>query len=307
MINQRAYPDIKLGNSNYSIATDGCYLCSIHQGLKLRGYNFSIAQLNQLFKDRGVFPPNSALLSAATIAARVGDIFLEGRNEAWNDQKLVQYLNDPNYFVVGEVSGKGIGGQYQHFVYIDRVDVKPDGKIGMTWIDDPWDGLEDQKVTTRYNAYGNILSLRVFKITKGADMANWFTMKSGNKVDLSNMDSNKVLAQTHDDVVNLGLYIRKSDVDARIQTEVSKATDEKNRRILELEKQLRERPVVEKVVEKTVEVVVEKPVYQEVIKVVEKPVEKIVEVTKEVKVPAEILGGQQLITLALQAILSGRW
>ena len=187
MLNQRLYTNVKLGNSNYTIATDGCYLVSIHDGLDSAGYNFTIQQLNQLFKDRGVFAQGSGLLGASTIAAKVGDIFLEGRNEAWNDGKLIAYLKDPSYFVIGEVSGKGIGGSFQHFVRIISVDVKSDGKISMTYINDPWDGLHNQKVTTRYNNYGNILSLRVFKIKKvGGDMANMYK-----GYDLANPESMK--------------------------------------------------------------------------------------------------------------------
>ena len=306
MINQRLYTNVKLGNSNYTIATDGCYLASILQGLVLAGHQFTIQQLNELFKQRGVFGAGSALLSAATIATKVGDIFLEGRNEAWNDAKLIAYLKDPNYFVVGEVSGKGIGGTAQHFVKIDRVDVKPDGKIAMTYIDDPWDGLEDQKVTNRYNLYGNILSLRVFKITKGT-MPNMYTMPSGKQIDLSNTESMKIVANVYDEVMNRNLYIKKADVDARIQTEVNRLTEQLRGEVEKLNTELKERPTitVEKIVEKPVEVIKEVPVYTEVIKevIVEKEVEKIV----EKKVPAETLGAQQLITLTLQAILSGRW
>lgn len=164
MINQRLYPDVKLGLGSVSIATDGCYLCSIHQGLWLKMWQMSIQELNNLFISKGVFAPGSALLSASTIALKVGNIFLEGRNEAWSDAKLIAYLKDPSYFVIGEVSGKGIGGTGQHFVKIDRVDVTASGTISMSYIDDPWGGLEDQKVTTRYGAFGNILSLRVFRI-----------------------------------------------------------------------------------------------------------------------------------------------
>lgn len=197
MLNQRLYTNVKLGNSNYTIATDGCYLVSIHDGLDSAGYNFTIQQLNQLFKDRGVFAQGSGLLGASTIAAKVGDIFLEGRNEAWNDAKLIAYLKDPSYFVIGEVSGKGIGGSFQHFVRIISVDVKSDGKISMTYINDPWDGLHNQKVTTRYNNYGNILSLRVFKIKKvGGDMANYYPTTGDLKIDLNNPAAVKAAVDT---------------------------------------------------------------------------------------------------------------
>lgn len=228
MINQRLYPDIKLGNGSVTIATDGCYLCSIQQGLSLKGYIFTIKELNQLFKDKGVFPAGSSLLSAATIAAKVGNIFLEGRNEAWNDAKLIAYLKDPEYFVVGEVSGKGIGGSGQHFVKIDRVDVTSAGKVSMTWIDDPWGGLEDQKVTTRYNAFGNILSLRVFRIKKiegGGNMANMYK-----GYDLSNPDSMKVAV---DEMIKKldGVYVAKTDMDKALNEQKSQLENDANNRI----------------------------------------------------------------------------
>lgn len=236
MINQRLYTNVKLGNSNYTIATDGCYLCSIHQGLKLAGYNFTIQELNQLFKDKGVFAAGSGLLSSATIAAKVGNIFLEGRNEAWNDAKIVQYLKDPNYFVVGEVSGKGIGGQYQHFVKIDRVDLNQNGTINMTFIDDPWDGLEDQKVTTRYNAYGNILSLRVFKIVKGnTNMADMYPSKAPN-LDLNNKDSMKVAVDAWVRLVN-GDLVDKSKMEAELANQKNLLEAEKTKAVQEAKTQ----------------------------------------------------------------------
>lgn len=164
MINQRLYPDIKLGNGLVSIATDGCYLACLAWGLQLQGYSYTLPQLNQLFKDKGVFGAGSSLLSAATISARLPNIFVEGRNEIWNDARLIWYLANPAYFVIGEVSGKGIGGSGQHFVKIRSVVTTVRNTIAQTFIDDPWDGLNNQKVTTRFNEYGNILSFRVFKI-----------------------------------------------------------------------------------------------------------------------------------------------
>lgn len=190
MINQRAYPDIILGNGNSSqtIALYGCFFISILDALNNRGYSFSVYQFNELMKSKDAFyPPN--LISFSRLSQKMPDIFLEGRNEPWDDQKVINYLNDKeNYIVIGEVDGRGIGGNAQHFVKLDRVDVS-NGRIIMTYIDDPWDGLEDQKVTTRYNRYGNILSLRVFKIKKlsGGDMPNMYK-----GYDLSNQESMKV-------------------------------------------------------------------------------------------------------------------
>lgn len=190
MINQRAYPDIILGfgSASQTVARYGCFMVSVLDGLNERGYNFSVYQFNELMKSRDAFVrPN--LMSASRLALKIPDIFLEGRNEAWNDQKVIDYLNDKkNYIIIGEVDGRAIGGSGQHFVKLDRVDVSG-GKIVMTYIDDPWDGLENQKVTTRYNRYGNILSLRVFRIkqSSGGDMPNMYK-----GYDLSNPDSMKV-------------------------------------------------------------------------------------------------------------------
>lgn len=244
MINQRLYPDVKLGNSKFSIASDGCYLGSIHQGLFLAGYDFSIVELNTIFVEKGVFAPGSALLSAATIAIKVGSIFLEGRNEAWNDAKLISYLKDPSYFVVGEVSGKGIGGAGQHFVKIDKVDVKADGKISMTWIDDPWDGLENQKVTTRYNAYGNILSLRVFKIlVNQTDDKDMFPAEAPH-LNLNDKDSMKTAVMewrksVTGELISVDQYnISIEENKKKFEQKIIEKTDEYNKKLSEQESRL---------------------------------------------------------------------
>lgn len=165
MINQRLYPDVKLGNATggQTIASHGCFEISGYWGLVLRGYTFTVREYNQILVNLGIFPPNSALLAAKDFPIKWPKVYFEGRNEAWNDANLIKYMADKNYFVLGEVDARGIGGSGQHFVYIRSIEVV-DGKIKMTNIDDPWGGLENQKVTTRYNQWGNILSLRVFKV-----------------------------------------------------------------------------------------------------------------------------------------------
>ena len=192
MINQRSYPDILLGYSKtLTVAGYGCYMVSLLQGLIEKGITFTVAQWNELLKSSGVYTPeNPTLIAASTIEAKLSNIFEVGNNEAWNDANIVKYLNDKSYIVLGEVSAKGIGGSGQHFVKIDHVDVRSDGKISMTYIDDPWDGLENQKVTTRYNTFGNILSLRVFKIKPGSTGGNMANMYKG--YDLANPESMKV-------------------------------------------------------------------------------------------------------------------
>jgi hypothetical protein len=164
MIDQRLYPDIILGNGSASqtVALLGCFETALLQGLIDRGYNYSVAYFNQLLKDKGCFS-SKTLLSAATIANNIPQIFTYGAVEAWNDANIIKYMADPSYLVLGEVDARGIGGSGTHFVLIQSIDVE-NGKIKMTYVGDPWGGLDHEKVSSRYNAYGNILSFRVFKV-----------------------------------------------------------------------------------------------------------------------------------------------
>lgn len=210
MIDQRAYPDVMLNNTKYSVATDGCYFSALLHGLQLRGYNFSVSKFNQYMIENHAFYKDTAMISASLLPQRLPNIFLEGRNEAWNDGLLLTYLENREYIVIGEVDGKAIGGSGQHFVYIDRVDATNRGTISMTYIDDSYGGLEDQKVTTRYNGFGNILSLRVFKVKLpsqnqgGGDMANMYK-----GLDLSNQESMKVAVDVWDRVQK-GEFVEKT-------------------------------------------------------------------------------------------------
>lgn len=69
----------------------------------------------------------------------------------------------------------------------------------------------------------------------GEDMADMYTLPSGNKVDLSNRDSNIVLAKTWDEVVHQQLWIKKVDSQKLIdekQTELDKANDFSRRLVM---------------------------------------------------------------------------
>lgn len=189
MINQRLYPDIILGSgsANQTIALYGCYECALLQGLLDRGYKYTVGQFDKLLTDRKCFSQN-VLLSSTAIQAGIPEIFLEGRNEAWNDANFIKYLKDKSYIMLGEVDARGIGGSGQHFVYIQDADIV-DGKIKMSYVGDPWDGLDRQKITTRYGAFKNILSLRVFRV-KLVEDTNMPNMYEG--YDLANPESMKV-------------------------------------------------------------------------------------------------------------------
>lgn len=212
MINQRLYPDIILGNGTVAqtIAVVGCYECALLQGLLDRGYDFSVGQFDALLTDRQCFVDN-VLISASKLPVGIPEIFLEGRTEAWTDMAVEKYIADPQYIVLGEVSAKGIGGSGQHFVYMQAVDMSG-SKITMTYIGDPWGGLDRQKVTTRYNAFGNILSLRVFKIiVKEPTMANMYHGQ-----DLSNVEAMKICVDDHNAIQNKE-YVPVPEVEAGLK------------------------------------------------------------------------------------------
>lgn len=192
MINQRLYPDIALGLGNLpsqSIGMVGCYQGVILQGLLDRGYSFSVAGFNDLMVSRGVYNEKyKTVISLQLILSQMGDIFSKARFEQWNSQNVLNYMADKKYLLAGEVDARGIGGSGQHFVYIQSVESNESG-ITMTYIGDPWDGLDRQKITTRYGQYGNIKSLRVFEVKESvmADMItverkDWDRLLKGNQL-----------------------------------------------------------------------------------------------------------------------------
>lgn len=58
----------------------------------------------------------------------------------------------------------------------------------------------------------------------GGDMSDMYTLPSGQKVDLSNRESNIVTAKTWDEVVHQKLYIKKSEAEQNTKVEVAKET-----------------------------------------------------------------------------------
>lgn len=177
MTNQRDY-NILLGygTGTQTIANFGCFMIAAYDALKKRNlYTGSVGQWNQHLKEIGVYTPaNPTMISVVTLGAN-SKYFTQGYKEAYSDAGLIKYLSQPDkYIVIGEVSAKGIGGTGQHFVKVIKVDSQ-NGKISMTYIDDPWGGLDNQKITTRYGTYGNVLSLRVLELAKGTtDMSTLY-------------------------------------------------------------------------------------------------------------------------------------
>lgn len=225
MTNQRDYNQLLgYGTGTQTIANYGCFMVNIYDALKERGlYTGSVGQWNQHLKDIGVYTPtNPTLLNIATLGAN-SKYFVQGYKEAYSDAGVLKYLAEPGkYILIGEVSAKGIGGTGQHFVKIIRAD-STNGKITMTYIDDPWGGLSNQKVTTRYGTYGNILSLRVLEIAKGAEMPDTIQVEKTVFEEL-------VTKATKYDEINKNGYVTKADHDAEV--------GRKNEEIGNLKKQL---------------------------------------------------------------------
>lgn len=225
MTNQKDYAIVLgYGSASQTIELYGCFMICIYDALKQRGlYTASVSQWNQYLKDIGVYTPqNPTLLNIATLGAN-SKYFTKGYKEAYSDAGVLKYLAEPDkYILIGEVSAKGIGGTGQHFVKIVRAD-STNGKITMTYIDDPWGGLSNQKVTTRYGTYGNILSLRVQEIAKGAEMPDTMQVEKTVFEEL-------VTKATKYDEINKNGYVTKADHDAEV--------GRKNEEIGNLKKQL---------------------------------------------------------------------
>lgn len=62
----------------------------------------------------------------------------------------------------------------------------------------------------------------------GGGMANMYTMPSGKQVDVANIESNKAIANVYDEVMNRGLWDKKSHVEKRIAENYVKKEDYQN-------------------------------------------------------------------------------
>jgi len=153
-----------LGTGGTTIGGYGCNITSLAYGLYQHGYNYNPRTLNKLFIENGSYV-NRNLLQADVVASKNPSMFVTGRKEEWNDNKVKQYLLNEynNYIVIGEVDARGINGSGQHFVLLLDLVLNKNGSIQNTLIGDPWGGLENL-VTIRYAEYGCIESLRVYQV-----------------------------------------------------------------------------------------------------------------------------------------------
>ena len=192
---ERKYKSIMLGFGDGSIYNYGCYLISLCNGMNKLNYDFTPESLNQFFKDRNLWVGKYRnYIDVDMLPSILPDMFRSfGKIEPWDNMKQLEKLLDDRCVVLGKVSAKGIGGTGTHFVLIDDTD----GVNAV--IHDPWTG-EYQPVSNRYNKYGNILGLRVFKVIPG-------------KENMSDEYGDMVFKSTqHDETVE---YIYRGDKDPR--------------------------------------------------------------------------------------------
>lgn len=152
---QKELHNSALGFGDGSIWNYGCKLVSLSFGLKKFGIDLPPIQLNELLKKEGLFTGSTKNLINDALISKLSFIDSFQRINSFTTQQLSELLKD--HVVIGEVSPIPIGGTGQHFVLVLAVE----GANAI--IGDPWWG-DELKVAQRYADYGNIKSLRVYKI-----------------------------------------------------------------------------------------------------------------------------------------------
>lgn len=231
---ETAYKKLMMGFGTSSVYSVGCYFISLLNGVLQNGFSFTPETFNEYLKERGAFIIDNVTnnyIDVDNIAKEVPDIFTAFRkHEPWTDMVLLESYLKQQCVVIGKVDARGIGGTGTHFVLITAID----GANVM--IHDPWYG-DTIKVAERYNKYGNILGLRVFWLKKKEvavpTSPNMYQMKSGKSVDLSNMESNKVLAEVYDEVINQKIYTKTAEVSQKIEEAVKGRTGTLEQQIAE--------------------------------------------------------------------------
>ena len=150
-------------------------------------------------------------------------IGVRGAKDIWYNYDKKRFLRITNTLTLipqkGDIAiwGKGFGGGLGHVGVVDEANVNTFRSFDQNF---PSEGYKDKdgnfigtgkaKMVT-HNYAGVLGFLRVkpeYMVTKEA--SNMYQMKSGKKVDLNNPESNKVLADLYDEVVNQQIYIKKT-------------------------------------------------------------------------------------------------
>lgn len=155
------YKTLMMGFGSGSVYDYGCYLVSLVNGLSERGYNYTPRTFNQLLKDKdGWTGEYKNYINVDKLDDILPDIFESFKKiEPCPDMSTIKWYLDRDYLIVAKVDARAIGGSGTHFVYVEYI------KDNVTWIYDPWFG-DLRKITDRYNKYGNLLGLRIFKVKR---------------------------------------------------------------------------------------------------------------------------------------------
>lgn len=156
---EEKYRSINMGFGSGSIYDFGCYLVSFTNGLNQKGYSFTPESMNEMLKAANAWVGQYRnYIDVDHLDDYFPNIFKSFRSiEPWNDVPTTNELLSHNLVVVCKVDARGIGGTGTHFVLLVGIEG------GVAVIHDPWTG-KTEKVTVRYNKYGNILSVRIFEV-----------------------------------------------------------------------------------------------------------------------------------------------
>ncbi|MCK9370741.1 hypothetical protein M0R04_12600 [Candidatus Dojkabacteria bacterium] len=159
---EEKYRSIKLGNGEGSIYDYGCYMVSLCNGLRQKGYDYDPEQLNNILKVKNLWTGTTKnLIDVTNIVPRWFDVFTSfKRVDAWTTVPSLDEILKPDTIAIGEVSPVGIGGSSkgQHFVLITKKATN-----GHAIIYDPWRGIEEI-IDTHWGSLGYIKSLRLFTV-----------------------------------------------------------------------------------------------------------------------------------------------
>lgn len=193
------YKTVKMGFGTGSIYDFGCYLVSLCDGLNRRGHNFTVEQLNDIFKTKKLWIGEfKNYIDVDNLANKWPEVFASFKKiEPYNDQ--IPQLDDL-HIVLGKVDARGIGGSGTHFVEV----VGRNGVFDL--IGDPWFG-DEIRAFDRYGKYGTITGLRVFKIKQKELMTDYYK-----GLDLENKESMKEAVNIFDEVINKKAFVRLTEL-----------------------------------------------------------------------------------------------
>lgn len=146
--------------STSSYGKYGCYVISLLNGLRMRGWEYIPTAFNTMLNEKGAYITTNpyCYIDVDNIAREVPQIFTSYQrvNTYTGDPHITKYLEDPEYVVLTHLDAKAIGGSGTHFALLVGYDGEP-------VILDPWTN-RTEKVSKTYGKYGGVLGLRVFKV-----------------------------------------------------------------------------------------------------------------------------------------------